>query len=172
MGMYVKTTSGLFPIATVAGADVTQLVDDFAFRLADEDDPLYKEFARLFVRYTDQDGEQLPPNSTFKLMINPGDGTVDMSQNMPVNSDNVDLTINKAYLLWVFTGTTATWTLPTTTGRAIGEEFYVKNSGSGNLTLQRGGTDQLYSTSAVNSITVAAGGIAHVVWSGTYWLVL
>lgn len=82
------------------------------------------------------------------------------------------LTLDRTASVWPFAGTaTATWTLP---GLSVnkGMEVAVKNRGSADLTIQRAGSDQLYTTAAVTSITVAAGASARIVNDGTYWLVL
>lgn len=81
------------------------------------------------------------------------------------------ITINPYYAVNVFTGSTATWTLPAIAGNP-GMEVIIKNRGSGNLTVQRAGTDQIYNTSLVTSITIAAGAAARLINDETYWLVL
>lgn len=81
-------------------------------------------------------------------------------------------TLSRAYSAYVFTGVGATtWTLPALASNT-GLEFYGKNRGSGDITLQRAGSDQLYDTAAVNSITVTPGSSFHVLNDGTYWVVL
>lgn len=81
-------------------------------------------------------------------------------------------TLNNTASLWVFTGTAAaTWTLPALSART-GLEYLIKNRGSADLIVQRAGSDQLYTTEAVSSITVAAGSSAHIVNDGTYWDVM
>lgn len=81
-------------------------------------------------------------------------------------------TLNQTASLYAFTGSAAaSWTLPPLASR-VGLEYLVKNRGSADLTIQRAGSDQLYTTSAVSSITVAAGGSAHIVNDGTYWDVI
>lgn len=82
------------------------------------------------------------------------------------------LTLTRTASVWPFAGTSAaTWTLPTISLNK-GAEFLIKNRGSADLTVQRAGSDQLYTTEAVSSITVAAGGSAHLVNDGTYWSVI
>lgn len=72
----------------------------------------------------------------------------------------------------VFTGSsTVTWTLPTVTGM-IGLEIRVKNRGSAALTISRAGSNQIYTTSAVSTVSVAAGASLTLVCDGTYWVVI
>jgi len=81
------------------------------------------------------------------------------------------LTLTGKYSVNVFTGTTATWTLPALSINA-GMELWIKSRGSGNLTVQRAGSDQIYTTSAQTSVTVAAGTVLHLINDGSYWLAL
>lgn len=81
------------------------------------------------------------------------------------------LTINNTTGMHVFTGTTTTWTLPAVSGNtSIG--FWIKNRGSGAITLNRAGSDNLYDTTTRTSITINAGAAAYIFNDGTYWLVL
>jgi hypothetical protein len=71
----------------------------------------------------------------------------------------------------VFTGGSATtWTLPPIAGTK-GSEIFIKNRGSATLTVQRAGADQIYSTSAVTSVTVAAGASLRPINDGAFWVV-
>jgi hypothetical protein len=70
---------------------------------------------------------------------------------------------------YTFTGSASTWTLPALSTSA-GWFIWIKNRGSGNLTVQRAGSDQVYDTAAANSITVAAGGSRRLFNDATYWL--
>jgi hypothetical protein len=81
------------------------------------------------------------------------------------------LTLARDASVYVFTGTTTTWTLPALANNT-GLTYRIKNRGSGAITLQRAGSDQLYDTAAQTSITIAAGGQATIINDGTYWLVL
>lgn len=81
-------------------------------------------------------------------------------------------TLSREYSTYVFTGAGATtWTLPALANNT-GLEFLGKNRGSGDITLQRAGSDQLYTSSAVTSITITPGSSAHIINDGTYWLVM
>lgn len=81
------------------------------------------------------------------------------------------LTLDATALYWVFTGTTTTWTLPAVASHT-GWTLFIKNRGSGNMTLQRAGSDNLYDTTTQTSITVAAGDpLLRVFCDGTYWIV-
>lgn len=74
-------------------------------------------------------------------------------------------------MTYVFTGTTDTWTLPALAGNT-GVRYWIKNRGSGNLTIARAGSDELYDTAARTSITIAAGQGCYIENDGSYWLVL
>jgi len=88
------------------------------------------------------------------------------------NIVSVDTTITPNKYLNVLTGTTArTFTLPAVSGNTS-VELVFKNRSTQTLTVQRAGSDQLYDTAAVNSISVAAGASARVINDGTYWLVI
>lgn len=71
---------------------------------------------------------------------------------------------------YVFNGSTTTWTLP-----ALGSNFrtvyYIKNAGSGDITLNRAGSDNIYSTSSVTSYTIGAGTSIRLVGGVTFWFV-
>jgi hypothetical protein len=68
----------------------------------------------------------------------------------------------------VFTGETdGTWTLPTLTTKVI----MVKNNGSANLIVQRGGSDEIWTSSAVTSITLTPGEAVIFAGVGGYWSV-
>lgn len=70
----------------------------------------------------------------------------------------------------VFTGSSAvTWTLPAVAGNT-GRFIRIKNRGSATLTISRAGSDQIYSTAANTTVTVAAGVALLLINDGTYWL--
>lgn len=87
---------------------------------------------------------------------------------LPVTVDGGATLALAAPGLAVFTGTTATWTLPAV-ANSIGWLLLIKNRGSGDLTVQRAGSDQIYRAGAVNSITVSAGITTWLTNDGTYW---
>ena len=81
-------------------------------------------------------------------------------------------TLDFTAAMWSFTGSTATtWTLPTLS-TSIGNEYLIKNRGSADITLQRAGSDNLYTTTAATSITITPGNSARIVNDGGYWSVL
>lgn len=84
-----------------------------------------------------------------------------------VVSGAATLTLDKQYTYYVFTGTTTTWTLPTV-GNNIA--FYIKNRGSGAITLNSnaGGTD-IYGTSAVASFTINPAEAYLLLGDGTHY---
>ena len=68
-----------------------------------------------------------------------------------------------------FTGSSPqTWTLPAISGNS-GLTLTVKNEGSATLTVQRAGSDQLYTSSAVTSVTIAAGASYTFQNNSSYW---
>lgn len=71
---------------------------------------------------------------------------------------------------YVFTGTTTTWTLPTIAGNT-NKVYFIKNRGSGAITLNtNAGGNDIYTTSAVNTITINAGE-SELLWNdGTYFV--
>lgn len=95
-----------------------------------------------------------------------------LSRTQSVNvSSAATLTLARDAAVYVFTGTTTTWTLPALANNT-GLTYRIKNRGSGAITLQRAGSDQLYDTAAVTSISIAAGASATIINDGTYWLSL
>jgi hypothetical protein len=81
------------------------------------------------------------------------------------------LTLATTYTHYVFTGTTTTWTLPAVSG-TTSHIFYIKNRGSGAITLNAAAAaNEIYTTSAVNTVTINAGESYMLLSDGTYWLV-
>jgi len=93
-----------------------------------------------------------------------------LAQSVNVSSA-ATLTLARDASVYVFSGSTTTWTLPALANNT-GLTYRIKNRGTGAITLQRAGTDQLYDTAAQTSISIAAGGQATIINDGTYWLVL
>jgi hypothetical protein len=70
---------------------------------------------------------------------------------------------------YVFNGTTTTWTLPAVSG-TTGRIYYIKNIGSGSITLDAAAAaNEIYSTSAVNTVTITAGSSLILISNGTYF---
>lgn len=90
-------------------------------------------------------------------------------QNTVIESSAGTLTLDNA-LHYIFNGTTTTWTLPAL-GSNSGVSYYIKNAGSGNITLQRGGSDNIYNTSSVTSITILPGEAKIIVGGTSFWYV-
>lgn len=79
------------------------------------------------------------------------------------------LSLNTTYTHYVFTGTTTTWTLDPITGNT-NTSIFIKNRGSGAITLNtNAGASEIYSTSAVATISIAAGSAIILINDGTYW---
>jgi hypothetical protein len=120
--------------------------------------------------------------TTDSAMVKNGDGTFSYkrlssldgspwsgSWTATATSASTSLTMSSGTQVYVFNGSsTATWTLPalgTTRG------LNVKNNGSANLTVQRAGSDQIWTSSAVTSITLTPGQSSAFYGVGSYWSV-
>lgn len=79
------------------------------------------------------------------------------------------LTLATTYTHYVFTGTTTAWTLPAVSGTAS-HIFYIKNRGSGAITLgTAAAANELYTSSAVNTLTINPGEAYMLVSDGSVW---
>lgn len=91
---------------------------------------------------------------------------------MSLNEQAGDATIANASGVNVYTGSGGnTWTLPALSTHP-GKFLFIKNAGSGNLTVQRAGSDNIYNTSSVTSITVAAGADIILAAGSSFWYVI
>lgn len=82
---------------------------------------------------------------------------------------NVSLGAGNDYF---FTGTTATYTLPALSSNYIGRPFLItiKNRGSGNITVNsNAGGNDIYDTSAVNTMTILPGEARTFIQDSNYW---
>lgn len=87
-----------------------------------------------------------------------------------VTSSAGTLTIGNAQA-YFFNGSTTTWTLPPVSG-TTGLTYILKNIGSGSVTLNAdSGSNEIYSTSAVNTYTVTAGSSVTLISNGTYFTI-
>jgi hypothetical protein len=111
-------------------------------------------------------------SSNVSLTID-GDGTITTTGRRKlavVTSADGTLTLGNAEA-YIFNGTTTTWTLPPVSG-TTGLIYYIKNIGSGSITLNAdSGNNEIYSTSAVNTITVTAGSAIILISNNTYFTV-
>lgn len=83
------------------------------------------------------------------------------------------VTITTNYNIWVWYGTTATYTLPAVSVANTNYLIIIKNRGSGNVTLNsNAGGNDIYTASAVNTITIAPGESYTLIMDGTYWIVI
>jgi hypothetical protein len=75
---------------------------------------------------------------------------------------------------YVFTGTTATYTLPAISATILGRQngIKIKNRGSGTITLNTATGSTLYTTAAVATINIIAGAACELMPDGTYNLVM
>jgi hypothetical protein len=93
-----------------------------------------------------------------------------VSKSTTSSAGTLSLTVGTSQY-WYFTGTTATWTMPTVAG-VTDYIIHLKNMGSGNITLvSNGGGNDMYDASATNSITVTPGTSMSLHNNGTYWAV-
>jgi hypothetical protein len=97
---------------------------------------------------------------------------VNGNQSLGVVTSAADpLALDNTATHYVFTGTTATWTLPTVAGHT-GWFYLIKNRGSGAITLNsNAGGNDIYNTVAVASFTINAGAAFIVANDGTFWLI-
>lgn len=87
-----------------------------------------------------------------------------------VTSSAGTLTLGNAHA-YVFSGTTTTWTLPAVSG-TTGTIYYIKNRGSGAITINAAAAaNEIYTTSAVNTTSVAAGSAIILLSDGSFWTV-
>jgi hypothetical protein len=112
-------------------------------------------------------------NNLFQTNSNAVRGKVDVV--IPLISAAGTLAMSYTSTLFVFTGTTTTWTLPAITPGsniiAIGAIIRIKNRGSGNIILNtNAGATDIYDTAAVNTLTLAAGDSLMLINDGTYFL--
>lgn len=90
-----------------------------------------------------------------------------MQNNDSVSNANITMLVTVPH--YSFDGSTATWTLPTIAA-SDGYTFFIKNRGSGNLTINTsGGGSEIYDSAATNSITVSAGASVILHNDGTYF---
>ena len=73
-----------------------------------------------------------------------------------------------SFIQYIFTGSTTTWTLPPLNGNQ-GRSYHIKNTGSGNITLGVSGSDHIYDTSQVTSVTIAPGAVRTLYASTSNW---
>lgn len=69
---------------------------------------------------------------------------------------------------YVFNGSTSTWTLPSLSGNQ-GRVYRLKNAGSGNLTIAVSGSDNIYDTSGVTTLTITPGSSRVIVAGSSFW---
>jgi hypothetical protein len=88
-----------------------------------------------------------------------------------ITSSAGSATLDDTGTIWVFTGSTTTWTLPAVSGNT-NRTFFIKNRGSGILTLQRAGSDNIYDLATVTSILINPGEAYIINNDGTYWITM
>lgn len=90
---------------------------------------------------------------------------------MSLNEQAGDVTMPSASGVSIYTGAGGnTWTLPVLSIHP-GKFLFIKNAGGGNLTVQRAGSDNIYTTTSVTSFTIAAGA-STILWAGSsFWYV-
>lgn len=90
----------------------------------------------------------------------------------PLTTQTTTQTLTTAYNTWVFTGTTATWTLPTVASTPVGFTYTLESRGSGTLTVIPTSGDHIWIKSAVTTYAIASEGSVVLVNDGTYWDVI
>lgn len=89
---------------------------------------------------------------------------------MGLNEQSGDVTLGNGSIP-IYTGTGGnTFTLPSLATHP-GKTYFIKNGGSGNLTLSRSGSDNLWDTSSVTTITISAGGAVIVSAGSSFWYI-
>jgi len=89
-----------------------------------------------------------------------------------LNEQSGNATIANASGVNIYTGTGGhTFTLPALSTHP-GKFIFIKNAGSGNLSVSRAGSDNIYNTSSVTSITVAAGADVMLAAGSSFWYVI
>jgi hypothetical protein len=81
------------------------------------------------------------------------------------------LTLTTDYDNYVFTGSSATtWTLPAVSGNSW-KRLTLVNTGTATITMQRAGSDNIYTTTTVTSLTIYPGEVYELLNTSTYWKV-
>jgi hypothetical protein len=133
----------------------------------------------------------IPGGSGFQITVTGLTSTVAGGQiyNTTTNAINVfnglnftgDFIVSSASTLtlkyggdYVFTGSTATYTLPAISSSILGSQnsIKIKNRGSGTITLNTATGSTLYTTSAVSTINIIAGAACELMPDGSYNLVM
>lgn len=111
-------------------------------------------------------------NAGVKLQWTYSNGTRATVQTVNVFTSSGNESISVPYSYFIFTGSTATWTLPPVAGsNNANVKLSIKNRGSGNLTINsNAGGNDIYSSSAVNTVTITPGSAVEFVNDGTYWV--
>lgn len=87
-------------------------------------------------------------------------------------SSAASLTLDTTATAWVFTGSSSTtWTLPALAGNTD-LSYFIKNRGSTTITLQRAGSDNLYTTASVTTLTINPGEGYQIINDGSFWIIL
>ena len=94
----------------------------------------------------------------------------------PVSNGNItsgNQNINMTFVNHFFIGTTATWVLPPIANVDQFTTIYIKNRGTGTLTVNTtASANEMFTTSAVNTLSVTSGNSIMLVNDGTYYNIL
>lgn len=93
-----------------------------------------------------------------------------LSGYMPHTVFSDDLTFTKGGV-YIFAGSGAKDATLPDLAKGKHRKFFIKNRGSATLTLNRAGTDQIWDTAAVNTLSITAGQSYLITSDGTYWIV-
>lgn len=88
-----------------------------------------------------------------------------------ITSSAGSATLDDTATVWVFTGSTTTWTLPAVSSNT-NRTFFIKNRGTGAITLNRAGSDNIYDLDLVTSLTINPGEAYIISCDGTYWVTM
>ena len=89
-----------------------------------------------------------------------------------LRSSTITLTLDSIARSYFFGGTTAaTWTLPLIT-TSINVEYYIKNTGTANITLVTQGADLMFGTSTISSLVIPVGTSYILQNDGLYWEIM
>jgi hypothetical protein len=99
-------------------------------------------------------------------------GTWDSVMNIPkaivVENSASTLTLSSAST-YVFTGTTSTWTLPSLATNK-GKRYVLNNAGSGTITLNTAGSDNIKTLgTTINTTSITTGNIIRIVGGPSFW---
>jgi len=168
--MWLNNGNSRLRLAAASGISI-----DFEAGGYNDNDPTMRltSGGRVYIKGLDTDNSPPSTSGTTKIVITDGNGNLSFADILTIGvttSAAATLTLSNSES-YIFNGTTTTWTLPAVSG-TTGRIYYIKNIGSGSITLNAdSGSNEIYSSSAVNTITVTAGSAIILISNGTYFTV-